>query len=364
MKIGILGTRGIPNAYGGFEQFAQYLAEGLVRNGHHVWVYSSSDHIYQEKEWNHIQIIHCKDWESKLGTAGQFVYDLNCILDARKRDYDILLQLGYTSNSIWHSLWPRKAVNIVNMDGLEWKRSKYNRLTRLFLKRAEYWAARHGDLLIADSTGIRNYLLQKYQKQSVFIPYGAELFQDPAANMLEEWSLGPQQYGLVIARMEPENNVEMIIQGYLRSSQPWPLVIVGNTTNRFGQYLRNLYRENNIFFSNGIYDSVKLNNLRYFSALYFHGHSVGGTNPSLLEAMACQCNIVAHHNPFNEAVLADCALYFQKPDDIRDIIDHLPELAPGFGDKKKRNLASIHEFYNWPSIISQYEKVFSNSLSL
>src|SRR6516162_8518542 len=101
MKIGILGTRGVPNAYGGFEQFAQYLAEGLLRNGHEVWVYNSHTHPYKSDRWNDIHIIHCNDPEHKIGTLGQFIYDFNCLMDARRREYDILLQLGYTSNSIW-----------------------------------------------------------------------------------------------------------------------------------------------------------------------------------------------------------------------------------------------------------------------
>ena len=122
MRVGILGTRGIPNTYGGFEQFAQYLALGLIARGHEVFVYNSSDHPYTDSQWNGVQIIHRRDWESAIGTAGQFLYDYNCFRDASRRNYDILLQLGYTSSSIWHGIWPRDAVNVVNMDGLEWKR--------------------------------------------------------------------------------------------------------------------------------------------------------------------------------------------------------------------------------------------------
>src|ERR1044071_3148961 len=166
MKIGILGTRGIPNAYGGFEQFAQYLSQGLVKRKHEVYVYNSSNHYYKEKTWNGVNIIHCKDLENKMGTAGQFIYDYNCFIDARKRNYDILLQLGYTSSSIWFRLWPKKSINVINMDGLEWKRSKYGKLTRKFLQAAERWAARKGDILIADSIGIQEYLQQKYKRSS------------------------------------------------------------------------------------------------------------------------------------------------------------------------------------------------------
>src|SRR5438876_5732959 len=111
LRIGIMGTRGIPNSYGGFEQFAQYLSLGLAQRGHEVSVYNSSEHPYQQKEWNGVQITHCKDWEHKISTSGQFFYDLNCINDARKRDFNILLHLGYTSDSIWYWRWPKKTIN-------------------------------------------------------------------------------------------------------------------------------------------------------------------------------------------------------------------------------------------------------------
>ena len=167
MKIGILGTRGIPNAYGGFEQFAQYLAEGLVEKGHAVSVYNSSNHSYKQPFWKEVQIIHCPDPENKIGTAGQFIYDLNCLRDAGKRDFDILLQLGYTSNSVWYRYWPKNTINIINMDGLEWKRAKYTKLTKRFLKWAESLAANRADVLIADSIGIRDHIQKEYQKTVV-----------------------------------------------------------------------------------------------------------------------------------------------------------------------------------------------------
>jgi glycosyltransferase involved in cell wall biosynthesis len=362
MKIGILGTRGVPNAYGGFEQFAQYLAEGLLRNGHEVWVYNSHTHPYKSDRWNDIHIIHCNDPEHKIGTLGQFIYDFNCLMDARRREYDILLQLGYTSNSIWFPLWPRKPVNFINMDGLEWKRTKYSRITQLFLRNAEKWAARHGDRLIADSFAIQAYLKQKYGKDSVYIPYGAAIFENPDQRALEPWSLKPKEYYLLIARMEPENNVEMIIRGTLKSSQPYPLVIVGNTHNRFGQYLRKQYKRDTVLFLEGIYDQGALNNLRYFSALYFHGHSVGGTNPSLLESMACSCSIAAHDNPFNRAILNENAFYFNSEEDIRKILiesDRDPDLSESFIPK---NREKIRDQYNWPAIVDAYEKVFTEAL--
>lgn len=360
MKIGILGTRGIPNAYGGFEQFAQYLALGLQRKGHEIWVYNSSDHPYQENNWNGIHIVHCKDLERTIGTAGQFVYDFNCLRDSRKRNYDILLHLGYTSNSIWYKWWPETCPNIVNMDGLEWKRSKYNKWTQKFLKKAESWAAEYGDILIADSTGIQDHLTKEYRKASVYIPYGADVFESIDVTALYEWNLQPGDYYLLIARMEPENNIELIIRGYLQSAQAYPLILVGSINNKFGKYLSQKYSHANIRFVGAIYDHRVINNLRYFSRLYFHGHSVGGTNPSLLEAMACQCNIVAHENIFNKNILTNSADYFSTEKNIANIIDNPPN-EKILEERKRINLEKIKTFYSWEKIIDDYEKVFLSS---
>lgn len=357
MKIGILGTRGIPNAYGGFEQFAQYLAQGLVHRGHSVWVYNSSDHPYQEKEWRGIHIIHCTDWEARIGTAGQFIYDLNCLKDARKRDFDVLLQLGYTSNSIWHRIWPKRTLNVVNMDGLEWKRSKYGALTRKFLQRAEAWAARHGDVLVADSTGIRDYLYEKYGREAVFVPYGAEIPDHYDPQVPGQWGLQPNAYTLLMARMEPENNVEMIIQGWMASGKEKNLVLVGNTNNKFGTYLTENYQHEKVRYLGAIYDQPVVNALRHYSSLYFHGHSVGGTNPSLLEAMACGCAIAAHDNVFNRAVLEQDAFYFTDAGDVSKMLDADPADSV-VRSYREHNLEKLARYYVWEKIIDEYEKIF------
>jgi glycosyltransferase involved in cell wall biosynthesis len=184
MKIAIFGTRGIPNHHGGFEQFTEWFAPYLADQGHEVYVYCSHNHPYQEKEFGGAKLQHCYDPEFKLGTAGQFIYDLNCLLDARKRDFDILLQLGYTSSSVWYPLLPKKTLIATNMDGLEWKRSKYPLLVRRFLAKAEAWAVKSSDYLISDNRAIEAYLKDKYAAASTYIPYGAEVFENPNAAAL------------------------------------------------------------------------------------------------------------------------------------------------------------------------------------
>jgi hypothetical protein len=359
LKIGILGTRGIPNHYGGFEQFAEHLYYGLLQRGHYVSVYNSSLHPYKEKDWNGVKIIHCRDWEHRIGAAGQFFYDLNCINDARKRNFDVLLHLGYTSDSIWHWRWPKKTINIVNMDGLEWNRSKYNKPTQRFLKWAESLAAKNAHTMIADSPGIQKHLSTFYGKRPVYIPYGAEIFEQANPSVLEKYKLLPHQYFLLIARMEPENNIEMIIKGHLASHHPYPLFIIGNITNKFGKYITSTYNGHAVKFSDAIYDQFELNNLRYYSDLYFHGHSVGGTNPSLLEAMACSCRIAAHDNHFNKAVLQNEADFFSDANLLTSIIN-TPKDISILNHWKKINIKKIRAIYNQEKIIDDYEYLMLN----
>ncbi len=359
MKIGILGTRGIPNYHGGFEQFAEYFAAFLVEKGHEVYVYSSNTHPYQESTFKGAHIIHCKDPEEKIGTVGQFFYDLNCILDARKRKYDILLQLGYTSNSVWYRLLPSKPIIITNMDGLEWKRSKYHKMVRKFLTYAEKWAVKSSDYLISDSIGIQNYLKRTYHKDSKYIAYGAEPFKQNNLEVLKTYDVIPNGYNMLIARMEPENNIETILDGVVKAKLDIPFLVVGKCdVNAFGTYLTEKYKDvPYIRFVGGIYKLEDLNNLRYYSRLYFHGHSVGGTNPSLLEAMASNALIVAHHNEFNKNILNDDAFYFKTVDEISAYLDKINS-KQDYVQFLKNNDRKIREEFSWDYINQQYLDYF------
>lgn len=356
LRIGILVTRGIPNHYGGFEQFAEYLSSGLTQRGHEVYVYNSCNHPYKEKEWNGVHIIYCADPEKKIGTFGQFIYDLNCINDSRKRDLDVLLHLGYTSDSVWHWRWPKKTVNMVNIDGMEWMRSKYNKPTRKFLKLAESLVAKKAQVLIADSPQIQHHFWNNYGKKPVYIPYGADVFTETDDSIPEAYKLAANQYFLLVARMEPENNIEMILRGWMASSQDHPLLVVGNIANKFGKYLSRAFRNARIQFAGPVYDQYALNNLRYYSSRYFHGHSVGGTNPSLLEAMACRCNIAAHNNIFNKTVLQTGADYFSTAADVATIMD-TPNNCRIADERKHSNIEKIRTVYNIEKNIDDYERV-------
>jgi len=356
LNIAIMGSRGIPNHYGGFEQLAQYLAAGLVKKGMHVTVYNSHRHPYRHTTWNGVQIIRCYDPEFILGTAGQFVYDLNCIRNAKKQQFDVILFLGYTSSSVFGRWYPAKAAIISNMDGLEWRRSKYSRPVQKFLRYAEKLAVKYSDHLIADSEVIGAYLENKYNTATNFIAYGAEISTDAAPELLKPFGVTPGNYYMLMARMEPENNIEMILSGFHQTASVNKFLVAGNTTNAFGKALIKKFKaDDRICFAGAVYDSRVTHTLRKYCAMYFHGHSVGGTNPSLLEAMADKALIAAHNNEFNRAVLKDDAFYFGTAEDVRQLVHTAAEKTTGI--MIDNNFKRITTRYNWEHIIDQYEEL-------
>lgn len=333
---------------------AQYLAGGLAGKGHRVTVYNAHNHPYQEKEWHGVEIVHCYDAEKRIGTAGQFIYDLNCIRDARKKQYDVILFLGYTSSSVWATYFPAKTVIISNMDGMEWKRTKYPAWVSRFLKYAEKLAVKYSDHVVADSTAVQQYLNTKYHINSSYIPYGAEMPEAEDETVLPNYGLVKHAYYMLMARMEPENNIDMILEGFCNSGSEKQLVVVGNINNAFGKKMFRRYgTAKRVRFTGAIFDKAITHTLRKCSALYFHGHSVGGTNPSLLEAMASQAAIAAHNNEFNRAVLQNDAFYFGTAGEVTRLMDATgrPEAATMISN----NVKKIREQFNWPAVVDAYE---------
>jgi hypothetical protein len=361
LRIAILGTRGIPNNYGGFECLAENLSEGLVKSGHDVYVYNVHHHPYKEAEWRGVNIIHCKDPVKLMGSASQFVYDLNCIIDSRKRNLDVIIFLGYTSSPMSRIFYPPSAVITYNMDGMEWKRSKYSFLTKKYLMYAEKMAVKQADFVVADSLYIKNYLEHKYKKEVSYIAYGSHAEPEPDHSVLERYGLSPFCYHMLMARMEPENSIETILDGYHQARAAESLVVVGNTTNKFGSYLTNKFKKDQrIRFIGPVYQKEDVCHLMHYSQLYFHGHSVGGTNPSLLQAMGNNCLIVAQDNIFNRSVLDKNAYFFRTCSDVLRYVES--------GLKKKDHLLFLENNsrligaeYSWEKIVAHYEKFICNS---
>ncbi len=364
MKIAILGTRGIPNSYGGFEQFAEYLSVGLVKLGHSVTVYSVHFHEYNQPAFRGVSIRKIYSPEKKIGSAANFFYDYLCMRDALKQDFDIIYEAGYHSNApSYYLLKKNSPIVITNMDGIEWKRSKWNYCTRKLIKQLEKIAVRKSDYLVSDNSAIQDYYKRQFGVESFCIAYGADMVENFNRDMISTYNVSVNNYFLLIARLEPENNIEMILDGYVLSADARPFLIIGNIKTKYGKFLHGKYQGKNICFLGAVYNKEVLDNLRHYSTLYFHGHSVGGTNPSLLEAMASQALIASHDNEFNRSVLNINSLYFVNDKEVASIICNIDSW---YDDKKRffieKNRDQIINCYSWKSIVFRYESLFSDIL--
>lgn len=353
LSIGIIGTRGIPNEYGGYEAAVQELAPRLVERGHKVVVYCSLVQKSRIDEWKGVQLVYNRDPEKRVGSAGQFLYDFRSNLSARQQKHDVIFHMGYTSDSVWFKLWDPRAAHITNMDGLEWKRTKYSKYARIFLSYAEKLAAVNSHALIADNKGIEDYLKMKYKTPVLQIAYGVEIPKSFSEESLSLYNLRKQEYDLVIARMVPENMIETIIQAKIDSVDSVPLILFGNHT-RFRDELISKYKEERIVFKDANFNKDVLDGVRHFSRYYIHGHSVGGTNPSLLEAMASRCRIIAHDNDFNRHVLLSNGEYFANKTQLSSVFNCQRMVIEPL--QVENNINLLMEHYNWEQICDLYER--------
>jgi glycosyltransferase involved in cell wall biosynthesis len=361
IKVAIVGTRGIPNNYGGFEQFAEYISKELVNSNFEVTVYNPSFHSYNSNEYEGVKIV--KKWspEARIGNSANFIYDFLSYRDAIYSNHDIVYLAGYSTIFPANILIPKRNSKIVtNMDGLEFKRSKYSKLAQLFILFTEKVAVWRSDFLVSDNEGIQKYYENQYNKKSFFIPYGAEVPDSFNLSILKTYQVLEYEYYLLIARFEPENNIEMIFDGYIQSQSKLKFIAIGNCNNDYGKSIQSKYPQ--CHFIDSLYNKTHLNTLRHYSCIYFHGHSVGGTNPSLLEAMACQSYIFSHNNEFNKSVLNDNAYYFSNPDDISKGINNINELKKSKAKFVSENLNSVNNLYTWENICNLHKEMFKTIL--
>jgi len=363
MKIAILGTRGIPNNYGGFEQCAEYLSIGLVEKGHQVTVYSPDFHPYKEVAYKGVQIIRKASPQFLFGSSvSNFIYDYLCFKDAVRKDFDIILELGLITSSLSIIFCNHKnKVIVTNLDGLEWKRSKWNNIVQKITKMLEKYGVKYSDYLVADNIGVQEYIKDEYNRNSEFIPYGAVDICTPDPACLKEFGLVPNNYLLSIARLEPENNLEIMFDGYISSEIKTPYFVVGNHLTEYGDFLKDKYRNAEIIFLGGVFNKHHLDNIRYYSSFYLHGHSVGGTNPALLEAMAANTFVLAHDNQFNKSVIYQNAYYFNSPKTLAALLKD-KEITKNKIKFAKNNLSRINKVYSWLIVVNQYESYFKRIL--
>jgi glycosyltransferase involved in cell wall biosynthesis len=245
----------------------------------------------------------------------------------------------------------------INMDGLEWARGKWGTVARRYLRMSEAIAMWTPDRIIADAAAIKTNLQSRYRRLPPcdVIPYGCEVVSGACAEEVKGFGLTPGSYYLVVCRFEPENHVAEIMEGYLRTKTEKRLVLVGDCTRK-SAYVDSLRRHKSerILFTGSIYDAPRIRALRYFCAAYVHGHSVGGTNPSLLEAMGCGNAVIAHDNQFNREVLGGSGIFFSTPSDISTAIDSVDSEKVDVAGMKAKAVERAKQFYTWERITDHY----------
>jgi glycosyltransferase involved in cell wall biosynthesis len=356
VRLAILGIRGIPANYGGFERFAEELSIRLVKLGVDVTVYCEEGPGQQDTMYDGVTLRYQRVVIG--GPLSTILFDMSCIWSARKQ-YDVVYMLGYGAAPF--CILPRIFGTKVwlNVDGIEWARAKWGKLARLYFKAMEYFSVRVPNRVIADAAGIRDHLILRHGERTNcdVIAYGADVVQDvPNIDLLAEWGLEPSGYHLVVCRLEPENHVLEIIKGYHQSSSQRPLIILGNqyADTPYVRMIRALACDR-VRFIGTVFDKQRLEALRFHSMTYLHGHSVGGTNPSLLEAMGCGNIVIAHNNAFNKEVLGGFGRYFFAPADIPALISEIEAMPANEQlELRSRVRERVSSTYSWDLIASQY----------
>ena len=385
----IVGSKGIPANYGGYETFLEYLTKGQQDKTikYHIACKVIDKKEAKEKKrfvYNNADCFNV--YVPNIGPAQAIYYDVAALNQAIRYAkehriekpifYILACRIGPFMREITRKVHAIGGVVYVNPDGHEWMRAKWSKPVRQYWKFSEGLMVKHADLLICDSKNIEKYIHQtysKYQPNTTFIAYGADIERSTLLNdeskmvdWFNEFDLKANEYYVIVGRFVPENNYETMIKEFMRSNSKKDLVIITNVEhNQFYETLKiktNFESDPRIKFVGTVYDQDLLSKIRELAYGYLHGHSVGGTNPSLLEALASTKVNLLFDVGFNREVGEESALYWSKQEgSLSSLIDQVD----GFSSEKielfdRESTKRIATAYSWPYIIGEYEKKFTN----
>lgn len=350
-QVAIIGTVGIPAVYGGFETLVEYLTQQLGKRLQFT-VYCSSN-AYSEKVdiYNNSKL---KYIPLKGNGVQSIPYDIISLFKAAKEHQTILI-LGVSGCivlPIFRIFYKRKRI-IINIDGLEHRREKWNIFIKSFLKYSEKLAVKHADEIIADNKAIQKYVRDEYGIKSIFIPYAGDQVRHLklSQKIKQKYSL-PDKYAFKVCRIEPENNIDLILEAFTKVSLP--IVIIGNWSNNiYGKELKKQFKDRkNFYLLDPIYDQVILNQIRSNCAIYLHGHSAGGTNPALIEAMNLGLPVYTFDCAYNRETTLNKAIYFKNVTELIELIQYTSkETLIALGETM---LKIANERYTWELISDEY----------
>jgi glycosyltransferase involved in cell wall biosynthesis len=356
IKIALIGTRGVPARYGGFETCAEEVSVGLARKGNDVTVYCRKDNWPEGgTEYKNVHLVLLPYIRSMV--IETFSHSAISTLHAVFKRYDVIIFFN-AANSIFAALMMLTGHQVaINVDGLDWKRKKWGFWGRTYYKISEFIATKIGATIITDSHGIQSYYLEKYRKESHFIAYGAHVEKSVYPEIISEYGVVHDQYFLIVSRLEPENNADLIISAFEKVQTEKKLVIVGSTNykSRFVERIQRT-KDPRIVFVGPVYKDGHLRELYCHCYAYLHGNEVGGTNPALLMAMGYGKCVLTLDVLYNREVVGDTGLLYAKNViDLKEKIEFLlenPDKAIVFGERAAHR---IQDHYTWDKIIQEYE---------
>lgn len=350
-KLAIVGTVGLPANYGGFETLTEYLVKELSAY-FEITVYCSKKRYNTTlPSYNGAKLFYIN---LDANGISSIPYDIMSLAHAKKYA-DVILLLGVSGSLFLPFINKKKTLVVTNIDGLEWRRDKWSKLQRRLLHFLERVAVKFSSHIVADNQAIVDYVKFQYGKEAKLIEYGGDHVFAPKLSQsdLEEFPFLKEAYSFMVARIEPENNIALILEAFRQIKKP--LVLVGNWQNsQFSKELKSQYSAyENIHLIGPIYDQNILNKLRAHCTFYIHGHSAGGTNPSLVEAMNLGLDIMAYDCDFNRFTTQESALYFSTASQLASLVN---DTKPS--KKRKTALQEIAKNrYTWKIISKKYKEI-------
>lgn len=360
LKLAVLGTRGIPACYGGFETFAEELSYRLVLRGHEVTVYGRTgwvDRATTEYRGVRIRVLPCVK-HKYMETVSHTILS---VMDSLRRDYDLLLVCNAANAFLcrFPALVDQKV--LLNVDGIERLRRKWNRIGRAFYRFGEFLATQLPDSVVTDAAVVRDYYLREYGFETTFIAYGAPAEREAGCEALSELGLEAGRYLLYVSRLEPENNAGLVARAFLDAGLEYPLVLVGDApySRAYIEELKTLAGRGKILMPGAIYGKAYRELLSH-SLCYIQATEVGGTHPALIEAMGAGSIVIANDTPEHREVMADTGLFypFNDAEGLSVLMREVGSRPAAYDGLRDRAQLRIRNHYGWESIVNRYEELF------
>ncbi|MCH7407954.1 glycosyltransferase [Belliella sp. DSM 111904] len=363
LKVAILGAKGYPYVYGGYDTMVKELGERLQKRGVEVTVYCHRA-LFKDKPAyvNGIRLVYTPAIEKKSLT--QLTHSFVSMLHACFTDVDVIFVVNSGNGPFGIISRIFRKPTAINVDGLEWLRPKWKGLGAKYFLWASKMATKFYDQVINDSDEMQRIYRELFHVDSQVIAYGANPSLSADASRISKWNLEKESYFLIVGRLVPDNNADIIIQGFVRSNSKRKLVIVGDVPFK-DSYVDNLksIKDDRLLFTGYVTDPEELKSLYHNCYAYFHGHEYGGTNPAMLKALGYGCAILALNTAFNQEMLQNGkhGKYFEKnPEAVKTLI-HIAESEPDTMQALRDTArAGLTQKYNWDHVTDQYLQVFKS----